>query len=307
MDSSQNKALSVPNLTEALRLDKFLVQHFPKTSRAYWRDHLSSVQLNGRPAKKSALVHGGESLTFTKWPSDEKTPLMSNPKIKLNIIYEDDFLLAVDKPAGLPCFPLKAEENNTVVHGLLHLRPDLAQVDPDNWEAGLIHRLDNQTSGVLLVAKTKEAKQAFQELNQSGQINKTYQCWVEAVVTIGGEVSDPIAHHPKNKSKMIVVYDENKTQKPRARPAHTEFEVIQNQDTATLLKVNIIKGARHQIRVHLASAGYPIVGDKLYHPQAKIKAPRHLLHAWKVALTHPFTQDKIEITAAPPQDFLQNF
>lgn len=303
MKNVSKKSLVVEKLSNPVRLDKFLIEQFPFTSRQYWKAHLKEVSLNGKPAKKGAVVRGGETLRFAQWPTAQRAPLQPNTEIKLPILYEDDFLLAVDKPAGLPCLPLKSDETETVINALLAQRPEQALIDPDNWEAGLIHRLDNDTTGVLLFAKTPEAKLALKHLNQTGKIEKTYQCWVHGLLQGSGKIDIPIAHHPKNKKKMMVVTEESKVEKLKARPAQTQYKAFKTKGDFTLLEVKISKGARHQIRIHLASLGHPIVGDRLYYPDDKTKPPHHLLHAYELKLIHPGTGEALVLRAMLPDNF----
>ena len=296
--------LTVPEQKIPIRLDKFLIEQFPHTSRNFWREHLSEwVRVDGKKPSKGHLLRGGEILFLEQDPPKHPATLTPNPKIILPILFEDEFLFAVDKPAGIPCLPLNSDETGTVMNGVLARFPDQAVVDPNTWEGGLIHRLDNQTSGVLLFAKTSEMKQRLSRLNQEGKITKEYLAWVEGVVTQDGVIDLPIAHHPKNPRKMVVSPDEKEAKKFKARPALTQFEVLKNTPTHSLLRVGIHRGARHQIRVHLASRGHPVVGDALYGPELDPKRTRHLLHASEIFFHHPFGGKKVKIQAPAPQDF----
>jgi 23S rRNA pseudouridine1911/1915/1917 synthase len=296
--------LTVPEQKTPIRLDKFLIEQFPHTSRHFWREHLQEwVQVNGKKPAKGHLLKGGEKLFLREIPPSELPSLSPNPQVVLPILFEDNFLFAVDKPVGLPCLPLSANERETIVHGVLARFPDQAKVDQDTWECGLIHRLDNETSGVLLFAKNPDMKQSLFQLNQEGKITKEYLAWVEGVVPQGGVIDLPIAHHPKNPRKMVVALSEKEAKKFKARPALTQYEVLKKTPTHTLLRVGIHRGARHQIRVHLASRGHPVVGDALYGSGPDSTRRRHLLHASEIFFHHPMGGKGIRIQAPPPPDF----
>ncbi len=293
----------VPPLEQPERLDKFLIRTFPQTSRAYWREHLlPSVRVDGNKPAKGQFLHGGETLLLARIPPEKKLPPQPNPEIKLKVLYEDPFLIAVDKPAGLPCYPLHEKETQTVVNGILARYPEQSEIDPESWEAGLLHRLDNETSGVLLFARSGEANEKFGALNREGKILKEYRAWVEGPVTENGLIRKPIAHHPKNKKKMVIPKDEKEIKKLKARPALTQFEVIKSGKKFSLLRVGIAKGSRHQIRIHLASLGHPVAGDTLYGGKI-LSDPRYLLHHYQVQLKHPFTGKVLTINAPLPKKF----
>jgi len=297
--------IKVPALKEPLRVDKFLSQQFPLATRAYWREHLSrEILIDGKLAKKGQLLKGGEILTLRDLPPEIPQTPQANPLIKLDILHQDPDYLAVDKPTGIPCHPLKREETQTMVNGLLAQFPEQAEVEPGSREAGLLQRLDNATSGVLLFARNLEAKSRYFQLNREGKILKEYQAWVQGRVSQGGVVATPIAHHPKNKKKMTLPRDENEVKKLKARPARTQFEVLQSGESYSLLRIGIARGCRHQIRLHLASLGHPVVGDELY-GKASSATPtgRLLLHAHCINFRHPFTGKLLTLASPLPSDF----
>lgn len=261
------------------------------------------VRVDGKSPAKGQVLKGGEVLWLKEEPSSVLPALSPNPNLDLPILFEDEFLFAVNKPAGLPCLPLEAGEQDTVVQGVLARFPDQAKVDPENWEGGLIHRLDNETSGALLFAKTSEVKKRLSQLNQEGKISKEYLAWVDGVVEQDGVIDLPIAHHPKNPRKMVVALTEKEAKKFKARPALTQFQVLKKTPSHSLLRVGIHRGARHQIRIHLASKGHPVVGDSLYGPEQGENLHRHLLHASEIFFHHPFGGKKIKILAPAPGDF----
>lgn len=305
-----SRTLIVPSLENPQRLDKFLVGQFRGTNRAFWRKNLEDcVRVDGKRAVKGQVLRGGEKLFLNPKPFVAVSASSPNPKMKLKVLYEDPFLLAIDKPGGIPSAPLRAVEKNTVVNGILAQFPGQAEVDPSSREAGLLNRLDNGTSGILLFARSREAKRRFASMNREGKFTKVYQAWVQGRVEKNGVVRTPIAHHPKNKKKMILPQGEKEAKKLKARPAWTTYEVLKLGKNFSLLRLTLSKGSRHQIRIHLASLGHPVVGDSLYGGpglgNAFSKSPRErfLLHASQVYFRHPFLKKGILISAPLPPDF----
>lgn len=249
------------------------------------------------------MLKGGETLFLSQLPPEKRPPLKPNPLIKTALLYEDSDLLAVNKPSEIPCYPLKETETETVANGIVAQFPEQSKLDPHSWEAGLVQRLDNATSGVLLFARSTRIKQIMMQLNREGKIIKEYQAWVRGKVSQGGMVRKPIAHHPKSQKKMILPRDAKEAEKLKARPALTQYEVLKSGEDYSLLRVLIEKGSRHQIRLHLASLGHPVVGDPLYGEKISSKHPQLLLHAYQVHLRHPLTKKKLTITAPLPEGF----
>ncbi|OGQ21341.1 MAG: hypothetical protein A3I05_01905 [Deltaproteobacteria bacterium RIFCSPLOWO2_02_FULL_44_10] len=212
---------------------------------------------------------------------------------KPNIIFEDASLMVIEKPAGVPCLPEKDGVSPTLVDLLKLTNSPL----PD---FGLVHRLDNDTSGLLIIAKTKDAYENLREQFSKGKIHKEYLALVVGNPPKQGEIERPIVHHPRKKKKMILSH--------KGRPAHTEYRTLKRYGDHTLLEINISTGVRHQIRVHLASDGYPLAGDRLYqNPKRRaeetLKLDHHLLHASRLVFKHPESGETCEFTSALPLSF----
>ncbi len=292
--------IQVPSLKTPERLDKFLIQHFPESSRQYWRDHLeATVRVNGKAASKGMMLRGGDTIEVSRLPELDP-PLIPNPKIPLRLLAEDEWFLAFDKPAGLPCHPLEAGETKTLANAVIAMYPEQARLIPQR-EAGLVHRLDNNTSGVVLFARSQSALEDLQRISKGGKMEKTYLALVTGLMEGQGKIDLPIAHHPKNPKKMVVVSATEDAARLDARVALTEWRTLQAGSGASLLKVKIRVGARHQIRVHLAQLGHPILGDALYGAESGYL--RHFLHAEELKFTHPGSGEKIRLSVAAPDDF----
>lgn len=224
--------------------------------------------------------------------------------IPLQVVYEDDALVVVDKPAGLVVHPGAGNRAGTLVNALLHHAPDLVNLP----RAGIVHRLDKDTSGLLVVARTVGAHTRLVEAMQQRGIEREYRAVVNGIPTAGGTVDAPISRHATDRTRMAV--------RDGGRDAVTHFRVLEKFRAHALLAVQLETGRTHQIRVHLAHRRYPIVGDPVYGrrlllpraPSAQLVATlgafrRQALHAFRLALTHPVTGDALAFTAEPPADF----
>ena len=294
------------------RLDRFLAEQLPDTSRARIQDwiHAGRVMLNQTPAKASARLRGGEQLSVDPAPAQ---PLRAYPEeIPLDILYEDDDLAAINKPAGLTVHAGAGVKSGTLVNALLHHFGRLSN-QGDDLRPGLVHRLDRMTSGVLLVAKNDLAHRRLAEQFQARQVRKTYWALVHgnpAKQRRGGRVvvvekqrwtrlEMPIGRDTRRRTRMAP--------RPAGRAAQTDFRVLRELGKYTLLEVRIATGRTHQIRVHLAAIGHPVVGDRLYGaPAADPNLPklgRFLLHAKEIQFLHPSTGADVQIEAPLPAEF----
>ncbi len=246
-------------------------------------------------------MKAGEKIELLEWPASAPLKLLPDSSIRLKILHQDPQLVAVDKAAGFPSHPLKATEIGTVANALVAKFPRAAKFKNKPLEAGLIHRLDNETSGVLLFALQEAGLKRWQVLNQQGGITKFYLALVAGKPAAKGRVTLAIAHHPKNKKKMVVARSQEEIRQWKARPAVTEYRRVKFSSEASLVLLRIHRGSRHQIRVHLAAIGHPILGDAIY-GKGQV-GPRHFLHARKVEFKHSFTGKKISILAPLPSDF----
>lgn len=229
------------------------------------------------------------------------------------LLYEDKELIVIDKPAGMPAASLKEGETGTVAAWLIEKYPDQAKLSRGNIEAGLVNRLDNDTSGILIAARTPKAYEDLQKQFKLGSVHKEYLALVIGYPPEHGTIDAPIAHHPKKKSKMVVCDSQERIKEWKGRPASTSFSLLKKYQYETfeyaLLSVAIETGSRHQIRAHLAHIGHPIAGDKLYkNPKKRAADPlnlhRHFLHSAKLIIMHPTTGAEMAFESPLPADLV---
>ena len=277
------------------RLDRFLADHIPSLSRSQVERLIAQhrVTVDGAWAKAGHRLRGGEMVEASLPLENPSRP--TTESLPLHIVYEDEDLLAVDKPAGMVVHPAPGHETGTLVNAILSHRPDLASLD----RAGIAHRLDRYTSGLLLVAKTEKALQALQRQFRLGQMQKVYLALVEGrLMPIDGRIEAPLGRDPSNRQRMAVVRG--------GRPASTTYRVREHYEKHTLLKVRPETGRTHQIRVHLAAIGHPVAGDRVYGRRSdSLGLHRHFLHAWRLGFTHPSQKDWIDLEASPPKELEQ--
>jgi 23S rRNA pseudouridine1911/1915/1917 synthase len=275
-----------------LRLDQALAQLMPEHSRSRlkaWID-AGGVTVGGAiiPAKYRLL--GGERLLVSPLPELRDTSIEAQ-HLPLSIVYEDDALLVIDKPAGLVVHPGAGNRDWTLANALVHHAPQLAAVA----RAGIVHRLDKDTSGLLVVAKNEVARGDLVRQLQARTVRREYAALVHGVLTRGGEIDAPIGRHPVRRTAMAVV--------TTGKRAVTHYEVRERFAECTLLRCRLETGRTHQIRVHFAALKHPLVGDAVYGRRHGIAFHRQALHACRLGLDHPITQRPMNWESPLPADF----
>jgi len=291
------------------RLDLFLSIAIPSLSRSRAGKLIDEghVIVNGGGAKRSYRLRAGDKIEVTIPPPESPVP---HPEpMPLNIVYEDEYLIAVEKPAGVVVHPGAGHRVGTLVHGLLYHCRALSQVG-DDARPGIVHRLDKDTSGLLIVAKTEEIHRIFTEYFKNRQIEKVYLALVYGTMpSETGLIDFPIGRHPHSRHIMSI-------HSRRAREAITEWKVKEKFHFATLLEVFLRTGRTHQIRVHLNAVGHPVVGDPTYglHKEIRRQAEatwkrrgielprRQLLHAHLLRFIHPISGHRMELISPMPSD-----
>jgi 23S rRNA pseudouridine1911/1915/1917 synthase len=291
--------LVAPAECAGLRLDQALARLLPEHSRSRLQGWVREgrIRVEGVAvidAKRK--IWGGEKIEVEAAP-DPREVADAAEDIALAIVHEDADILVVNKPAGLVVHPGSGNWAGTLLNALLHHTPALATIP----RAGIVHRLDKETSGLLVVAKTLAAQTDLVRQLQARTVRRHYLALVHGVVARGGSVDAPIGRHPTQRVKMAVV--------TQGREARTHYDVLERFPLATLLECRLETGRTHQIRVHMAAIGHPLVGDPTYGKRGAAQGkgllaafPRQALHAWRLALLHPSTHAELAWEASPPED-----
>jgi 23S rRNA pseudouridine1911/1915/1917 synthase len=270
------------------RLDVFVVRSLPELSRARVQRLIAdaAITVDGRAARPALKLEPGQHVRVDIPPPQ---PAQAHPEsIPLDIIYEDADILVVNKPAGMTVHPAPGHSSSTLVNAILAHCDDLSGIG-GVARPGIVHRLDRDTSGVILVAKNDSAHNALARQLKDRTVEKTYVALVEGTPQPPeGVIDAPIARDPRNRQRMAIV--EN------GRDAITRYRVIERFDGASLVEALPKTGRTHQIRVHLAAIGHPIIGDKLY-GRASTLVPRQFLHAQRIAFAHPSSGEQMELEA----------
>ena len=292
------------NSSEDMRLDQFLAEQLPDRSRSYLQKLVKSgkVMLDGVAVtvNKTALPPRGVRTLELPEISTDVAPAAE--EFAFELLYEDDVMAVINKPAGVVVHPAPGNLDGTVVNAILSRYPELRSAElPDGSRPGIVHRLDKDTSGCLAIARTPEAQAKLCEAFAERETGKIYLALTAGVpLQKKGRIENLIGRHPVNRQKMAIVERNGKN-------AISEYEVIDEgligKVKTALIKVRIYTGRTHQIRVHLASLGCPVLGDELY-GGAKVCSgvPRQMLHAWKLKLPHPLTGESVIVQAPIPED-----
>lgn len=283
-----------------LRIDKFLALSMPTLSRAYFQQLLvqGDVTCAGHTVSKaSAVVKAGMRIDVMLRPTEQARSFLPEP-MDLDIVHEDAYLLVLNKPAGLVVHPGAGNWSGTLLNGLLHHFAGAVNLP----RAGIVHRLDKDTSGLMVVAKTRVTMDALVRLIGERGVNRLYLALAEREWR-GSErfdVHEAIGRDPVNRLRMAVL----PMGKPGVKAAHTAFKVLRKEQAMALVACKLFTGRTHQIRVHLSWSGHPILADKVYGGHVAGGMQRQALHATRLAFQHPVTGDALDFHAPPPSDML---
>jgi 23S rRNA pseudouridine1911/1915/1917 synthase len=282
----------------ALRIDRLIADSVPGLSRHRAQSMIAEgrIRVDGRRCRKGDAISGGIDVEVAI--EDLAAALVPEPDPRVPVLYEDEWLVALDKPAGRPGHALRPEDTGTVANFLAAVYPETASVGSNPLEHGLAHRLDTDTSGVLLAARTSAAWRHLRAQFRERSVGKRYLAIVDGKVTGPGESREPIDDRRGSPQVRVV------SGSGRGRKAITCWRPLVVGAEHTLLEVEIETGVRHQIRAHLAAAGHPVVGDRAYGHGGE-SAARQMLHAASIEITHPQSGDRARIASAPPPDFLE--
>ncbi|MDS4021167.1 MAG: 23S rRNA pseudouridine(1911/1915/1917) synthase RluD [Candidatus Competibacter sp.] len=306
MPSTERIDCQIPRACSGMRLDQALAELLPAYSRNRLQQWLKAGQLrvDGQIRRPRDPVAGGE-IVSGEWVLEVETAAVAQD-IPLTIRHEDADLLVIDKPAGLVAHPAAGNRDGTLVNALLHHAPELAALP----RAGLVHRLDKDTTGLLVVARSLRAHAALVEQLQARTIERNYLAVVNGVPVAGGTVDAPVGRHPVDRQRMAVT--------PGGKPAVTHYRVLSRFRAHALLRIKLETGRTHQIRVHMAHIRFPLLGDRVYGGRPRVppgasprcietiqQFRRQALHAERLALTHPATGERLEWRAELPFDLVE--
>ena len=302
--SSEKQILAVPETLAGQRLDRALAQMFPDYSRSRLKEWLlaGAITVDGASPRPRDAVRGGEIVELR--PQAEQEVNAAPEPIELDVIFEDEHLLVINKPAGLVVHPGAGNPGGTLMNGLLHHAPQLEEIP----RAGIIHRIDKETTGLLLVGKTLPAHTALVRQLADRNVSREYLAVCNGVLTGGGMINEPIARHPVDRKRMSVQHN--------GKPAITHYTVLERFRAHTYISVKLETGRTHQIRVHFAWRRHPLVGDPTYGGRLALPAGateplvdalrsfrRQALHATRLGFEHPATGEAMLLEAPPPGDF----
>lgn len=298
LSASGHTVLGVAVDLDGERLDRFLLRSYSEVNRATILDAIArgEVLVNGRRAVKGERLRAGDAVSLPRLRPPAAEP---NPGVPIDVRHEDDHLLVVVKAAGLPCHPLRAGEVNTLVSGLLARYPGLAEVGVDRRELGLVHRLDTDTSGLVLVARSSAVLAALRTLLREGHVDKRYvaRCLPRpGAVLIEGPVRGYLLADHRRRVRV--------SERPGVRQRSITtiiYGCTPLDDGTVLVRCGVEHAGRHQVRAHLAALGFPLLGDPLYGGPAREHG--HLLHASGLAFRHPMTGESMRIESELPSPF----
>lgn len=285
-------------MTGGERIDRYLVQQRPELSRAQVQKLIEdgTITANGQPVRSSYHVRPGDRIMLTVPPS---ALVAAQPEpIPLSVIYEDADLMVIDKPAGLVVHPAPGHASGTVVNAVLAHAPEMLSLDEDATRPGIVHRLDKDTSGLLVVAKNERSLRYLSAQFKERTTEKTYLALVHGhLAPAQGEIDAPIGRDQRYRQRMAVV--------AAGREARTGYRILRYVGAFTFLEAMPHTGRTHQIRVHFASIGYPIAGDPLYGPRRSVSGlSRQFLHAARLRFHLPSSGDWVEFSSPLPPDLV---
>ena len=307
MSEPQHLEITVADTDAGLRLDRVVANRCPELSRTRVQELIAGglVQLNGKTAKGSHKVHAGDTIEVV--PQPRPALRAEAESIPLDILYEDEDVIAVNKPAGMTVHAGAGNSRGTLVNALLGRGQSLSQ-SGDLLRPGIVHRLDKETSGILLVAKNDFAHARLAEAFRERSVQKIYIALVQGVLKEErGRIELAIARDPNRRTRMTA---KRAALLHNAREARTDWQVLARVDSTTLLEVQLYTGRTHQIRVHLSALRHPVVGDTLYGAAGQLhigrttlpSLGRNFLHAAKIAFVQPRTGHPIQLTAPLPRE-----
>lgn len=295
--------LTVSSAIAGQRLDVVVSRAVPDCSRSMAAAAISKgdIRVSGQGKRPGYRAKQGDRITGEVHSQGPEMPVKSDAR-SLDVIHADSHIVVVNKPPGLVVHPGAGRCENTLVNRLVHQFPDIRQAGEDLSRPGIVHRLDKDTSGLILAARTGHSLTFLQKEFKYHRVEKIYLALITGSdLAESGEINRPIGRHPRHRKRMCVTPD-------AGRPARTRWQVIQRFENACLVRIRLYTGRTHQIRVHFYDMGYPLLGDSTYQFRRNRKSrsayPRQMLHAWGMGFRHPFSGQKMWFDVDPPEDFI---
>jgi len=290
MNKTNQQSLTIDSEPAGVRLDAFLAAHVPEVSRSAWKACIldGRVRVNGDDVKPNRKLSKGDTV---EWMLPAAIPAKAIPEnIPLHILFEDASVIVLNKPAGLVVHPAVGNSSGTLLHGLLFHEPSLHALE----RAGIVHRLDKDTSGVMVVAKNEAAQMALQQQFKDRTTKKEYLALVWGEPPATGKIETLLGRHPVHRKKQAVLQEEG-------RQAVTHYTRLETFEEIALMRIGLETGRTHQIRVHMAHIGHPVVGDRVYGRARKNRLPlvpdRQMLHAARLEFNHPQSGKRLSFEA----------
>ena len=293
--------LEIEPVEAGLRLDVVLVRRVPGMSRAKAREMVEegSIRVNGKSPRKGLRLAPGDRVVLSRAPAPSDFHAMPDPRQPLVIVHEDPWVVVIDKPAGVPSHPLREHELGTVAGALVARFPEMSGVGYRLREPGILHRLDTDTSGLMIAARDEITFERLRDALRGGAIDKRYVALVDGRLEGPTVIDLPIAPHPRDPRRVVTMDGVR-----GARPARTEVIEAKPIGVYTKVEVRANHATRHQVRAHLAAIGHPLVGDSLYGGSSLPPLARHFLHASRIQLEHPHDGSPRRFSSALPRDLL---
>jgi 23S rRNA pseudouridine1911/1915/1917 synthase len=290
----------VDEAEHGMRLDVVLARRVPEMTRKKAREMIDAdaIRVNAKHVQKSHPVSRGDRVMLSHAPPPTDFEARPDPEMQLSLVYEDPWIVCIDKPAGVPSHPLRADELGTVTNALVARFPEMRGVGYSQREPGIVHRLDTNTSGLMLAARDPRSFETLRRALSEGRIEKRYHALVLGSVDRCFVIDLPIAPHPRDPKRVTVG-----KHIMNGAAARTEITRVEPHGDFTLVLVSASHATRHQVRAHLSAIGHPLVGDVLYGGPEIDGLSRHFLHASQIELTHPADQDRrLRLTSSLPDE-----
>lgn len=303
------KKYIVPIEFEGKRLDSFISSRFEILSRKIVQQAiiLENVTVNGELVKKNFLLKKGDVIEINEVIFDKYSKIIPNPGMEISVIFQNRNFIVVDKPGKVPTQPIRPGEKNTLLNAVAARFPDIKGIGEGGQMSGVVHRLDKDTSGLLVFARNDDTYNSLRHQFRKHSIKKIYQVLVEGNVAKKRTIVHEMAHHYRNKKKMIIIDSPSQSFRGKKYIAELEYRPVKHYGEYTLLEIQLKTGVMHQIRVQLAYIGHPVAGDVLYgskniEEKDKKTFSRHFVHAHKLGFNDPETGKKREFSSPLPDD-----